>query len=151
MVRRADDFGALAAADPARYHHRLGAHVLEPVALHRVGGPGNRALEVFGPTQAIPMCVGELGKRAPGEVVAGGGVDQPRACLAIGIQPGNPGGYLRVSLRNEDSQSAERRKGQPEGEIPPIEHPVTVVELGGSRLRLAAVWASAGTRSEVSR
>src|SRR5688500_12514687 len=103
MVRRADDFGALAAADPARYHHRLGAHVLEPVALHRVGGPGNRAPEGFRPPQAIPMCVGE------------------------------------------------RRKGQPEGEIPPIEHPVTVVELGGSRLRLAAVWASAGTRSEVSR
>ena len=92
MPRRADDLGALAAAHPARHHHRLGAHVLEAVALHRLGGPGDRAFEILGSAQPVAVRVGQLRQAAPGEVVGGRRVDQTGARVAIGIEPRHAGG-----------------------------------------------------------
>ena len=111
MPRRADNLGALAPANPSRHHHRLGAHVLEAVALHRVGGPRDGAFEILGSAQPVAVRVGQLRQAAPGEVVGGGRVNQSGARVAIGIEPRHAGGHLRVGLRNEDSQSDERREG----------------------------------------
>ena len=124
MPRRADDLGALAAAHPSRHHHRFGAHVLEAVALHRLGGPGDRAFEILGSAQPVAVGVGQLRQAAPGEVVCGRRVDQAGARVAIGIEPRHAGGHLGVGLRNKDGQADQRREGQSEEEDPPSEHPL---------------------------
>ena len=64
-LERLDDLGALAAADPVLVHHFFRVDVVEAVAIHLIGHPRDRALQVRAAAEARREHVGELREPRP--------------------------------------------------------------------------------------
>jgi hypothetical protein len=74
---------ALLAPDPVGHHHLLGAHVVQPVAPHLRDRPGDGALQVLGPAQAVADAVGEPREPPVGHVARERRADDARRALAV--------------------------------------------------------------------
>ena len=92
-MSRLDDLGALAAAHPVRNHHPFGMHVFETVALHFLGGPADRRIQLRRSTEAMAEKVGHQRQALPRCVIGGGSGNQAVGGLAIVADP------VRGSLR----------------------------------------------------
>ena len=108
-MRRLDHLDGLLPAHPSRHHHALGVDIVEAIALHRIGGPGDRAREVVGSADPLAEGVGQLSQAVPRKLIRRRCLHQLVGVGAIRIEP--PGPALRVGGDREGSNKTEENNG----------------------------------------
>ena len=103
---RAHELRRLHAAHPVGHAHGLPTNVLEPVALHLVDDPVERAFQTLRPAHAVAETIGEGAESPVGGAVAERGVDQPVGGGAVS----GGGRLLRERAIGRERQCREREE-----------------------------------------